>query len=65
MAKKRKRAKSYMMVIRVRVPAELVPRLAVSNVFGVVPGDRWSYSLEILNAYYNKVGQPNAMPKRH
>lgn len=62
MAKKRKKAKSYMMVIRVRVPAKLVPKMKVSKVFGAVAGDQWSHDLEILNAFYDKTGMPNAMP---
>lgn len=60
-AKKRARKpKSYMMVIRVSVPAKLVPGLKVRNVAGIY-GDRFC-TLEILNAYYDKAGQPNAMP---
>jgi hypothetical protein len=61
-AKKRaKRPTSYMMVIRVSVPAKLVPDLKVRNVVGIYGRDRFC-TLEILNAYYDKAGQPNAMP---
>jgi hypothetical protein len=61
-AKKRvTRPKSYMMVIRVSVPAKLVPRLKVRNVVGMYDRDRFC-TLEILNAYYDKTGQPDAMP---
>ena len=49
------------MVIRVSVPASLVPRLKIRNVVGMYDGDRFC-ALEILNAYYDKEGQPNAMP---
>lgn len=59
--KKKRRPRSYMMVIRVNVPANLVPRLKVRNVVGMYDRDRFC-TLEILNAYYDKIGQPNAMP---
>ncbi len=61
-AKKRvNRPKAYMMVIRVSVPAKDVPSLRISDVFGI-DGKGNLRDLEILNAYYDKTGQPNAMP---
>ncbi|MEY9676016.1 hypothetical protein ABIE93_005950 [Bradyrhizobium elkanii] len=63
-AKKRaSRAKSYMMVIRVSVPAKDVPHLKILDVYGLDKKGNLR-DLDILNAYYDKVGQPSAMPDR-
>lgn len=59
--KRKRRASSYMMVIRVRVPGHRVPGMRVHGVVG--QDDRgWLYHLQVLNAYYDTEGQPNAMP---
>ncbi len=65
MAKKRKTAKrrkpkTHMMVIRVAVPARLVPALKVMRVLGLIPGRYFPHELEVLSAYYDMRGQPNA-----
>lgn len=61
-AKKRvRKPKSYMMVIRVSVPAKDVPTLKIWGVYGVDKSNT-RRDLEVLNAYYDKTGQPNAMP---
>lgn len=63
-AKKRTRiAKSYMMVIRVSVPAKDVPSLKIMDVYGLDKNGNLR-DLDILSAYYDKGGQPNAMPNR-
>lgn len=65
MAKKRKKRRTsteYMMVIRVRVPSRFVPRLKISRVFGLDHKNMMRHDLEICNAYYDKAGQPSAMP---
>jgi len=64
MAKKRKTAKrhkpkSYMLVIRVAVPARLVPKLQVMRVMGKLPDSWLMRDLEILNAYYDMPMQPS------
>lgn len=59
-AVRRRKPKSYMMVIRVAVPAKLVPELKVARVYGLSPTSHIHYDLEILNAFYDKPGQPNA-----
>jgi hypothetical protein len=59
--KRPKKAKSYMMVVRVSVPAKDVPHLKIHDVFGIDKNGNLR-DLEILNAYYDKTGQPNAMP---
>lgn len=57
------RAKSYMMVIRVAVPAKDVKDMRIWSVWGLKDGTRApAYQLQILNAYYDRPGQPNAMP---
>jgi hypothetical protein len=59
---KQKTPRSYMMVIRVDVPTHLIRRgLKVSRVFGYLPGDGLRCDLEVLNAYYDMRGQPNAL----
>lgn len=65
MAKKRKTVKrrkssSYMMVIRVSVPARYADRMKVSRVEGILPEAGPPHSLEVLSAYYDRPGQPNA-----
>jgi len=60
MAKKRKRAKSYMMVIRVSVPARQALKMKAYQVLGVLDRGSICYDLPILSAYYDKPGMPNA-----
>lgn len=49
------------MVIRVRVPLVDIPNMKIWSVRGI---DRreWLTELEVLNAYYDVKGQPDAMP---
>lgn len=56
------RPKSYMMVIRVAVPAKDAKDMRVLKVWGLKNGRGYAHDLEILNAYYDRAGQPNAMP---
>lgn len=60
--KRARRPKSYMMVIRVNVPASDVKDMRIWSVWGLKNGRAPAHELQILNAYYDKVGQPNAMP---
>lgn len=57
---KRRKPKTYMMVIRVAVPARLVPKLKVMRVMGKLPDSWLMRDLEILNAYYDMPFQPDA-----
>lgn len=65
-AKKMKKTKrprkpiSYAMVIRVSIPAQYVPAMKALRVLGTTPGRIIPHDLEILSAYYDKEGQPNA-----
>jgi hypothetical protein len=62
MAKKRKKKPtSYMMVIRVRVPAKQVPKMKVWRVIGLPAGARVCHDLQVLNAYYDMPGVPSAI----
>lgn len=60
--KRRRKPASYMMVIRVRVPAKDAKDLKPYRVLGFKPGSEIIHDLEILNAYYDRPGLPNAMP---
>jgi hypothetical protein len=60
-AKKRKPPTNCMMVIRVSVPRRDVKRgLKVVSVYGSVQSARYLRKLEILNAYFDIPGVPNA-----
>lgn len=60
-AKRRRKPASFMMVIRVRVPARYADDMKVFSVVGH-RGSRGPrgrlHSLEPLNAYYDRPGQP-------
>lgn len=57
---RKRKATSHMMVIRVSVPAKHVPTMKVLRVLGITPRRLIPHDLEILSAYYDKAGQPNA-----
>lgn len=64
-AKKKKKAQkrkahSRMMVIRVSVPWRDAPEMKVCRVYGL--GRVGYQELEVLSAYYDMPGQPNARP---
>lgn len=56
---RKRRPKSCMMVIRARVP--LGDDIRVHQVLGL-SANGTLYNLEVLNAYLDYEGQPNAMP---
>lgn len=57
-AKRKSRGHSRMMVIRVSVPWRDAPEMKAYQMIGV-RGERL-HTLEILSAYYDMPGQPNA-----
>lgn len=61
--KKKRRPKAYMMVIRVSVPERDVKEgMRIWTVWGLKNDRAPAHELQILNAYYDMAGQPNAMP---
>jgi hypothetical protein len=58
--RKPRKPTSYMMVIRVAVPARHVPTMKIERVWGRTPRAFFAHDLEILSAYYDMPGQPNA-----
>jgi len=59
-AKKRVRQNWCQMVIRVRVPIKEAKAMRVWQVLGVRDDRGPPWSLEVLSAYYDLPGQPNA-----
>lgn len=59
-AKRKIKKRPAMMVIRVAVPARHVPTMKVLRVLGTTPGRLIAHDLEVLSAYYDAPGQPNA-----
>lgn len=57
---RRRKPTTYMMVIRVAVPARYVPDMKVAQVTGATKDFRIRHDLQILNAYYDMHGQPDA-----
>lgn len=58
--RRKRKPKVYMMVIRVAVPACYVDDMKVAQVIGATKDFRVRHDLEILNAYMDRPGQPNA-----
>lgn len=50
------------MVIRVRVPVKMVKSLKIEHVRAIDYKGGLLHELEILNAYYDIAGNPDAMP---
>ena len=59
--RKRRAKPCRMMVIRVSVPGNLVPDMKLWRVVGIDTTRARLYTLEMLSAYYDMRGQPNAL----